>query len=232
MPNEYSIDVSLSRIPKAAKFVARRKELSDMHELLDGRDGRSISVLHGLGGIGKTQLAVSYLHQHKSRYSAIFWIDASSNDSVMLGFNNIARQILRQHPSTATLASVDLEGSASRVAEAVISWLRLAGNTRWLLIFDNYDNPKVTGSTSPDVVDLSQYIPDCDHGYILVTTRSSRVDLGSRVHIQKLTKIEEGLAILANTSGRVELAKGMICGIHLMQVVANHARQTQKRSRL
>jgi hypothetical protein len=128
----------------------------------------------------------------------------------MLGFNNIARQILRQHPFTAVLANVDLEGSATRVAEAVISWLRLTRNTRWLLIFDNYDTPKVHDSTSADVVDLSQYIPECDHGCILVTTRSSRVDLGTRIHIQRLTNIEEGLAILSNISGRVELAKGTI----------------------
>lgn len=215
--DEYAIDLSLSRIPRAAKFVARRSELSDMHELLDGRDdGRCIVVLHGLGGIGKTQLAVSYL-QHKRRYSAIFWIDASSDDSIVLGFNNVARQILRQHPSTAMLASVDLEGSAARVAEAAISWLSLAGNTRWLLIFDNYDKPKVAGSTSADVVDLSQYIPDCDHGCILVTTRSSRVDLGSRIHVQRLAKFEEGLAILSNTSGRVGLEEGRICGILLVR---------------
>ena len=130
------------------------------------------------------------------------------------------------------LASVDLEGSAVRVAEAVTSWLKLVGNTRWLLIFDNYDNPKIPGLISLDVVDLSQYIPDCDHGCILVTTRSSRVDLGSRIHIQKLTKVEEGLSILSNTSGRVGLENGRICVIHCLQVVANHGQQTRRRSGL
>ena len=72
VPDEYAIDLSLSRIPRAAKFVARRKEMADIYELLDGRDSRSIAVLYSLGGIGKTQLAISYLHQHKRRYSAIF----------------------------------------------------------------------------------------------------------------------------------------------------------------
>jgi hypothetical protein len=106
------------------------------------------------------------------------------------------------------LASVDLKGSPARIVEAVILWLSLSENTQWLLICDNYDNPKVPGHTDPDVVDLSQYIPECDHGSILVTTRSARVDLGSRIHIKKLTKIEEGLAILSNTSGREGLEEG------------------------
>jgi hypothetical protein len=69
---------------------------------------------------------------------------------------------------------------------------------------------KVPGYTNLDVVDLSQYIPDCDHGSILVTTRSSRVDLGPRIQIQMLTRVEEGLAILLNASGRISLEKGTI----------------------
>jgi hypothetical protein len=192
-----------------------------MHQLLYGHDSRSIAVIHGLGGIGKTQLAVAYLHQHKRLYSAIFWIDASSHDSIMLGLNHVARQILRQHPSTAALASTDLEGSPARVAEAVMLWLSLLGNTKWLVVYDNYDKPNVSGSTSPGVVDLSQYIPDCDHGSILVTTRSSRVDLGSRIQIQRLTKVEDGLAILSNASRRVGLEKGTLSFILHSQSLSN-----------
>jgi hypothetical protein len=173
-----------------------------MHQLLYGRDSRSIAVLHGLGGIGKTQLVITYTHRHKKRYTAIFWIDASSDDSILLSFNSMARQIRRQHPSTAVLAGIDLEGSPARVVEAVISWLSLSNNTRWLLIYDNYDKPKVLSHNDPEGVDLPRYIPQCDHGSILITTRSARVDLGSRIYIQKLTKIEDGLAILSDTSGR------------------------------
>jgi hypothetical protein len=219
--SEYAINLSLSQIPKPAKFIAREQELFDMHRLLYDHDRRSIAVLHGLGGIGKTQLAVAYIHQHKKRYTAIFWIDASSDDSILLSFNNIARQILRQHPSTAVLASIDLEDSPARIVGRVILWLSLSENTRWLLVCDNYDKPKVSGHTDLGAVDLSQYIPQCDRGSILVTTRSSRVDLGSRIHIKKLTKIDEGLAILSNSSGREGLEEGIFysmlcCGFRLI----------------
>ena len=46
--------------PIAVQLVAREKELSRMHELLQGHSSRSCVVLHGLGGIGKTQLAITY----------------------------------------------------------------------------------------------------------------------------------------------------------------------------
>lgn len=179
-----------------------------MRRLLCRRDGRSIVVLHGLGGIGKTQLAVAYTRRHKTLYSAIFWIDASSDDSIQLSFVEVARQILDQHPSTAMLASLDMESNPALAVKAVISWLSLSRNIRWLLVYDNYDSPKIAEHQDPGAVDLRQYIPHCDHGSILITTLSSEVDLGSRIHIKKLSRIEEGLAILSHTSGRKGLEEG------------------------
>ena len=119
MPSEFAVSLSFSQIPKAAVFVARECELTAIHRLLYGHDERSIAVLHGLGGIGKTLLAVAYLRRHKRQYSAIFWIDASTYDSILLGFSSVARQILRQHPSAALLASVDQQRPPSSILDAV-----------------------------------------------------------------------------------------------------------------
>jgi hypothetical protein len=208
--DEYIVGLSLARIPGAAKFVAREKELSDMHRLLYREESRSVVVLHGLGGIGKTQLAVAYTRRHKTQYSAVFWIDAISYNSIGLCFVEIAQQILLQHPSTSVFANVDLEDDPSRTVEAVISWLSSAKNTRWLLIYDNYDNPRIPGHVEPDTVDLRKYIPQCDHGSIVITTRSALVTLGSRVHVKKLSNIQEGLAILSHTSGRECIEDGKL----------------------
>ena len=53
-------------------FVAREKELEEIHAALTGNSRRRTVILYGLGGIGKTQLAIVYARRHKDSYSAIF----------------------------------------------------------------------------------------------------------------------------------------------------------------
>jgi hypothetical protein len=57
---QFAVGLNLASFPEAAQFVAREKELSKMHKLLQGHSSRSCLILHGLGGIGKTQLAITY----------------------------------------------------------------------------------------------------------------------------------------------------------------------------
>jgi hypothetical protein len=203
------VDLNLLTIPESVQFVAREKELVDMHRLLYGQAVRSIVVLHGLGGIGKTQLAIAYAKRHKIKYTAIFWINANDQDSLRLSFTNMAQQILTNHPFSA-FSSIDFEGSLDVVADAVKAWLIMPKNKRWLIIYDNYDNPKVPGNPDLAAVDIRQFLPGSDHGSIVITTRSSQVTIGPRLHIQKLLNVEDGLEILSNTSGRKDITEGMI----------------------
>ncbi|KAF2738506.1 HET-domain-containing protein [Polyplosphaeria fusca] len=194
--------ISLASIPEAAQFVARERELSTMHKLLYGHSGRAAVVLHGLGGMGKTQLAVEYVRRHKEKHTAIFWLNANDENSLRLSFRNIAQQVLEHCPSTGILGDLDLEGDLNRVVNAVKTWLSLKGNTRWLMIYDNYDNPQTPGSSDRTTVGIRRYLPESDHGSLIITTRSARVSQGQRLHVQKLTALEDGLKILANMSRR------------------------------
>ena len=188
-----------------------------MHRILYTHDKRSIAVLHGLGGMGKTQLAITYLTDYNSKYSAAFWINANDEDSIKLSFIVIARQIYKKHPSTNALASLDAEKDLQRTVDAVLSWLSLSNNTRWLLVYDNYDNPKVAGNKNPTAIDIRRFMPSCNHGSIIVTTRSSEVNVGSRLRIEKLHEVNEGLEILSNTSGRKECINGMALMVQISQ---------------
>ncbi|KAF2452241.1 P-loop containing nucleoside triphosphate hydrolase protein, partial [Lineolata rhizophorae] len=199
---QFAIPVNLASFPEAAQFVAREKELSKMHELLHGHSSRAAVVLYGLGGIGKTQLAIEYVRRHKEKHTAIFWLNANDEDSLRLSFRNIAQQVLKHHPSTRVLSGVDLEGDLDRVVNAVKAWLDLQGNTRWLVVYDNYDNPRISNNSDRSTVDVRQYLPGSDHGSIIITTRSARVTQGGRLHVQELADLEDGLKILANMSGR------------------------------
>jgi NRPS condensation-like uncharacterized protein len=103
-----------------------------------------------------------------------------------------------------------LEGDLNRVVSAVKAWLDLQGNARWLMVYDNYDNPRISNDSNHSTVDIRQYLPESDHGTVIITTRSARVSQGRRIQVQKLTALEDGLKILANTSRRENIENSML----------------------
>ncbi|KAH8657178.1 hypothetical protein BGZ60DRAFT_532027 [Tricladium varicosporioides] len=199
---KFTVGLDLVSFPTATQFVAREKELSKMYELLYSYNSRSYVVLHGLGGIGKTQLAITYAKRHKEKYTAIFWLNANDEDSLKLSFRDIAQQVLRHHPSTSVLSNVDQDTDLDQVVRVVKAWLDFPQNTRWLMIYDNFDNPKTPGNPDGSAVDIRQFLPRSDHGSIIITTRSSQVGQGERIRVQKLPDVREGLEIVSNISGR------------------------------
>ena len=213
---QFAVGLNPVSFPEAVQFVAREKELLRMHELLYGYSNRTRVVLYGLGGIGKTQLAIEYIRRHQEKYTAIFWLNANDQDSLRLSFRDIAQQVLKDHPSNSLLAGVDLD-DLDQVVYAVKAWLDLQKNTRWLMIYDNYDNPKTPGNLDPSAVDLRQFLPQSDHGSIIITTRSSRVSQGRRVHVQKLLDVKDSLEVLSNTSGQKDIAEGISFAIYLFK---------------
>jgi hypothetical protein len=91
----------------------------------------------------------------------------------------------------------DLDG----IVSAVKAWLDLQKNSRWLMIYDIYDNPRTPGNADSSALDLRPFLPTSNHGSIIITTRSAQIKLGQRLHVQKLLCVQ-GLEILSNTSGR------------------------------
>jgi len=188
--------------------VARDKELAEIYRTLRGDGSRRIVVLHGLGGIGKTQMTVAYAKRHKDDYSAIFWLNIRDEDSLKQSFVKVARQILREHPLASRLSNVDLKENLDEVVDAVKVWLSLPNNTRWLMIYDNYDNPKVAGKVDPAAVDICKFLPESYQGSVIITTRSSQVRIGHSIQIRKLENVGDSLDILSSASRRQGLIKG------------------------
>ena len=205
---DFSLSFSLTGVVETQHFVARETELREMQTSLRGDGSRKVVVLHGLGGIGKTQLAIAYAKRHKDDYSAVLWLNAKDEDSVKSSFARIARQILREHPSATGLASLDIDLQLDQVVDAVKAWFSMPRNTRWLMICDNYDNPKIPGNNESDAFDLNQFLPEAYQGAILTTTRSSRVGLGRCMQVTKLNDLQDGLKILEDSSGRRDLSGG------------------------
>jgi hypothetical protein len=188
--------------------VAREEELLEMHRTLSSDGSRRTVVLHGLGGIGKTQLSVAYAKRHKDSYSAIFWLNIKDEDSLKQSFAKVARQISRERPSASWLSNVDTKENLDEVVDAVKTWLSLPNNTRWLTIYDNYDNPKLPGNTDPAAVDIRKFLPESYQGSIIITTRSSQVKIGHSIQIRKLGDVRDSLQILSDASRREGLRSG------------------------
>jgi hypothetical protein len=82
-----------------SKFVDRPAEIEKLEKALLSRhmsNGRQRThILHGLGGISKTQLVVEFVRRHHERYSAVLWLDGRSEDSVMRSISGCAGRILQ-----------------------------------------------------------------------------------------------------------------------------------------
>ena len=183
-------------------FVAREQELGVIHAALAGDGGRHTVVLHGLGGIGKTQLAVEYAKRHKDSYSATFWLNIQDETTVRQSFATIAKRILRHQPSAPHLNAADLAGNLENIMAAMMAWLGEADNTRWLAIYDNYDNPSVPGNNDPAAVDIRKFLPDAYQGSVIITTRSAQVKFGRSIPVRKLANARESVEILSSMSRR------------------------------
>lgn len=135
--------------PASGPFVGREDELTELARLPSSGNG---IVVHGLGGVGKSELAIWYAHANRSSYQLVWWIDGASAQQVTIG---LAGLTTRLH-SPAPLA----------YAQAwAIGWLQ--SHSGWLLILDNVE----------ELGDISGLLGQLNgRGHVLITTRR---DLGS-----------------------------------------------------
>ena len=127
-------------------------------------------------------MALEYCRRKRDRpYSAIFWVDATFQDRVERSFQSISKRIKRQ-----TDHSSDFNARVAFVLRMLSSW-----TIRWLLVFDNYDDPH----TFPNIRD---FMPQNELGAILVTSRhpdSNALVVNQSRHFIELFGLEEDAAV-------------------------------------
>ncbi|KAI4244630.1 MAG: hypothetical protein LQ352_006744 [Teloschistes flavicans] len=183
-------------LSRNSKFVGREDILEDLEELLlQRRDGVVIAVLYGLGGVGKTQVALEYVYRKKSPSTSVFWVHGSSLSRFVESYKRIAIECNipgHNDPKSDTM-------------QLVRDWLETHCATRWLMIVDNVDDRAVFFHQDPDMTTgraLIEYIPQATNGTVIYTTRSRDigVDLLSGSEPIKVSplSIEEGIHMLGD----------------------------------
>jgi hypothetical protein len=79
--------------------------------------------VHGLGGMGKTQLVLAFAQRHRDEYLTVFWINGKDVDTVKQGYAAAGRRIYREHPSLVHLKIVAEGGNLDDAVEAVKQWM-------------------------------------------------------------------------------------------------------------
>ncbi|MEV6525681.1 FxSxx-COOH system tetratricopeptide repeat protein [Longispora sp. NPDC051575] len=182
--------------PRNPNFTGRVELLVGLRDQLTSRTTALLPhALHGLGGVGKTQLAVEYVYRYASSYDLVWWVSAEQPALVRQSLAALA-------PKLGVAPSEDV----TRTLEAVYDALRTGRPYRnWLLVFDNADQP----------TDLQQFL-SIPGGHVLITSRNlSWTGFASTVEVDVFSR-EESVELLrrrlrtvsAEDAGRLAEALG------------------------
>jgi tetratricopeptide (TPR) repeat protein len=167
-------------------FTGRSDTLEALRARLRAEPGVVVTqtgAIHGLGGVGKTELALEFAHRYQADYDLVWWISAEQPTSV-----------------TADLAALAEELGIERVADQAemveLLFRELRGRERWLLVYDNAERPKA----------LEGLLPPGGGGRVLVTSRyGAWGKLGATERLDVLARTE-AVAFLARRTGATNQA--------------------------
>jgi tetratricopeptide (TPR) repeat protein/DNA-binding XRE family transcriptional regulator len=159
-------------------FTGREAILAHLYTVLRSRNAAALTqaqAISGLGGIGKTQIAVEYAYRYRDHYQAIFWINASTREVLSVDLSKLAAllDLPEQH-----------EQDQDIVVRAVKRWL--ITRTQWLLILDNVEKPEM-------IVD---FLPMDVMGDVLLTTRLQALGtVAQSIEVEKM-ELDESVMFL------------------------------------
>jgi tetratricopeptide (TPR) repeat protein len=164
------------------QFVGRQHEIKQLEELFSTPDGPRELAITGLGGVGKTQVALELAYRMRDRDSecSIFWIPCTSHESVEQAYMSIAQAVGIQ----------DVKPTEAK--EQVKNYLSQKNTGKWLLIFDSADDMEMWIQDNNDIPALKNSLPESKQGHILFTTRNHKlaVDLAGP-YVTSIPELDE-----------------------------------------
>ena len=167
-----------------ALFTGREDVLTRLHDQLSTKNATALTQSHaisGLGGIGKTHIAIEFAYRYGSNYRYVLWVSASSRDALLADFIILADLFHLLQPEKD-------ERYQTRLIALVKQWF--VQHDQWLLILDNADNLNI----------IHEFLPTAGKGHILLTTRESVTYPISSITIDKMEE-REGVVFLLRRAG-------------------------------
>jgi len=161
-------------------FAGREEQLAGIRRALAAEGGRAaVQALHGMGGVGKTQLAIEYAHRHSGDYDVTWWLDSENTALMTQQCADLAEHL--------GAARRGLPLDATR--RALLSDLHR--RPRWLLVFDNAEDPAF----------LRGWLPS-GPGHVIITSRSQDwAELAAPVPVDVLPRPESVELLRARVPG-------------------------------
>lgn len=164
-------------------FTGREQLLEQLHNNLTARKATALTqaqAINGLGGIGKTQIAIEYAYRHQKDYHYIFWVNAATRETLIADYVDFAKVLHLPEQN---------EQDQNIIVKAVIAWL--ATHNDCLLILDNAD----------DLPMIDPFVPTANTCHILITTRTQATNaLAQSIEIEKMAIPEGTLMLLHRAS--------------------------------
>ncbi|KAL4926591.1 putative kinesin light chain [Aspergillus undulatus] len=190
-------------------FVGRQDEIHKLEELILMPGGDNKLAITGLGGVGKTQVALELAYRMRDRDAtcSIFWIPCNSHEAVEQAYMAIAQMVGIPDVKPANVKE-DIKAYFSHK------------EGKWLLIFDNADDIEMWTKGSNNTLPLKDFLPFNDQGHIIFTSRNRElaVDLVSScvIHIGALDK-KTGVEFLEQALVRKDLLDDSPAAIALLE---------------
>ena len=168
----------------------------------------AIAVLLGMGGCGKTQLALTYCRQADASgvFGAIFWLDASNLLTLNQSVGSVAEGVFGHKPEFASAAVM-----VASIKRVMASW-----DFRWLLVMDNFDRPHEF-----EAVNLRDYWPSHGKGAVLFTSRhEATTRLAQPLNVSGMTD-DEGVDLLVRQSRCIPSEENLVAAWQIAQSLGN-----------
>jgi len=171
--------------PRNPMFTGREDLLKELQDLLLTKKTATqaqpqTQAVSGLGGVGKTQLAVEYAFRNASRYQIVLWVNAETPETLIADYTRLARDLK---------LPLKNEHDQQVVIETIKWWLK--NHQAWLLILDNVD----------DLKSIQSLLPPIHGGHVLLTTRNQVSGrLAHHLDVSVLPN-EEGALLLLRRAG-------------------------------